>query len=255
VISLHGYADNPRLSELYTGWSGLADKEKFIVVYPYGTRSKQDPALSWNAGSCCGTALEKNIDDVEFIEKVIDQVKNDYKINEKKIFLSGFSNGGLMTYRFAAAKSEIIRSAAVVAGAIGGRKNNVVDWYMTPTPKGPVNVVMFHGKEDWLVPYLGGKSNAKSQSGVPEFTAFEKAVDFWRVSNGCKDHSQENNEFYLHDKYFDCINDTKVDSWTISSRNHEWTGGVLELLLHGSITGPKTTNEIWKFFVSVSPNL
>ena len=61
VIFLHGSQDNARLAEMYSGFSRLADKQDFVVVYPYGIHEKDFSPRAWNAEFCCGYAQEANI--------------------------------------------------------------------------------------------------------------------------------------------------------------------------------------------------
>ena len=74
---------------------------------------------SWNAGGCCGYAVEKNIDDVGYIREVIDIIVKKYKVDENRVYVTGWSDGGYMSFRLACELSDKIRAAAPFASAMG----------------------------------------------------------------------------------------------------------------------------------------
>ena len=75
VFVFHGGLGNPDNIEKTTGFSKKADSEGFIVVYPYGTGSFDKKLLTWNTWDCCGYADKKNINDVDFIQLVLEAGK------------------------------------------------------------------------------------------------------------------------------------------------------------------------------------
>jgi poly(3-hydroxybutyrate) depolymerase len=104
-----------RTQDRRSGWSRLADREGFIV-YPEGI-GILGFLQHWNAGHCCGKAVEDNWNDVAFIEAAIDGTCRQYAVDKRRIYMIGFSNGGMMTYRFAAERSSLLAAAASVSGA------------------------------------------------------------------------------------------------------------------------------------------
>ena len=123
VVVLHGGGGNAGNIEKLTGFSEKADKEGFIVVYPDGSGMFDRYLLTWNTGFCCGYALKNNIDDVGFIRTLIGYLQEKYAINPNMIYVTGISNGGMMSYRLGAELSDIVAAIAPVAGSIGGQSN------------------------------------------------------------------------------------------------------------------------------------
>jgi len=156
VIALHGLGDHPRLMEVYTGLSVKADNNNFIVVYPYGSQSKNDSRRSWNGLFCCGDGWRGESDDVGFLIALINQLKSEYAIDSRRIFMTGFSNGAMLTYRFAAEHPEILRAAAVVEGSMGGKATIDAPYKQIADPKYIVPLLVIHGKKDRVIPYRGG---------------------------------------------------------------------------------------------------
>ena len=118
VIALHGRGGNGWSMILLTrkGFNKLADKDGFIMVYPDGIE------LNWNDGRMDEEANDRahreNIDDVGFISALIDTMIKDYNINPKRVYVTGISNGAIMSYRLACELSHKITAIAPVDGNI-----------------------------------------------------------------------------------------------------------------------------------------
>jgi hypothetical protein len=95
VLNFHGLTSNPEQQVFFSGMNAKADAEGFILVYPAGVQS------SWNAGACCGAAIDQNIDDVGFVRALVAQLSATLCIDERRIYATGMSNGGFMSHRLA----------------------------------------------------------------------------------------------------------------------------------------------------------
>jgi poly(hydroxyalkanoate) depolymerase family esterase len=116
VLVLHGAVQGAANAESMSGMSAKADKEDFLVAYPTGT-SRFGLAPTWNAGACCGYAMTNKVDDVGFLRALIDRLEHDYTVDPKRIFVTGISNGGMMSYRLACELADRIAAIAPVEGA------------------------------------------------------------------------------------------------------------------------------------------
>jgi len=74
VLVLHGGGGNAANAEKITGFTENAKQEGFIVVYPEGTGRLKGKLLTWNAGPCCGYAMKHHVNDVGFINFIIDKL-------------------------------------------------------------------------------------------------------------------------------------------------------------------------------------
>jgi len=111
VLVLHGGGGNAEVTERMTGFSHKAAREGFIVVYPEGTGGFTRKLLTWNAGHCCGYAMEQKIDDVGFISVLLHKLIQEYPVDSARIYVTGMSNGGMMTHRLGIELSD--RFAAI----------------------------------------------------------------------------------------------------------------------------------------------
>ncbi|MEN8780988.1 MAG: PHB depolymerase family esterase, partial [Desulfobacterales bacterium] len=120
VVVIHGAFDTAEGMEKFSNFSRLADTENFIVMYPNGF-GIMGFLQHWNAGHCCGKAADDKLDDVGFVAAAIEDVDVRLKIDRDRIYMVGFSNGGMLVYRFAAERGELLAAIAPLAASIGGR--------------------------------------------------------------------------------------------------------------------------------------
>ena len=123
-----------------SGFNGVADQNGFVVVYPNGTgRWSGDILFTWNGGNCCGSAQEKNVDDVGFMRAIVTDLQTQFKIDPKRIYATDMSNGGILAQRLGCEAADLFAAIAPVAGTLN----------FTPcTPSRSVSVIEFHGTAD-----------------------------------------------------------------------------------------------------------
>lgn len=166
VLVLHGGGGNPRNAELMSGMSELADREGFLAVYPAGTGRFKRRLLTWNAGNCCGYAMEQGVDDTAFLAAVIERLVKEGRADPRRVFMTGMSNGAMMAQRFACERADLVAAIAPVAGQL-----NVGSC----RPSRSVSVLMIHGLKDEHAPYAGGEGKKmikpRADRSVPDSAA------------------------------------------------------------------------------------
>ena len=252
VVVLHGGGGNARNIEKVTGFSKKADEEGFIVIYPDGSGRFDRTLLTWNGGFCCGYALEHNIDDIGFIRALIEYLEETYTINQDMIYITGASNGGMMSYRLGAELSDIIASIGPVIASIGGKATEDSSLWVIPETAYPVSVIALNGMIDGRVPYNGGQSTVNDTRGAFSYLSVNESIAFWVTQNNCtaipmRNISQSGN--IIVDTYTNGDNGAEVVLYSIVNGGHAWPGGQ-----KGSEKGDEPTSEIsatdvmWDFF-------
>jgi polyhydroxybutyrate depolymerase len=252
VVVIHGAFDTANGMEKYSGFSALADQENFIVLYPNGM-GLFGLLQHWNAGHCCGKAADDNWDDVGFVAAAIEDVRHRLKIDSNRIYMVGFSNGGMLTYRFAAEKGDILAAAAPMAASIGGKPSTEAPEWHISRPVNPVAMIIFHGLADDDVPYEGGLS--RYRGGTRTYWSVEESVKFWVLNNGCQHKAASTylNEGGVHLKSWgDCRNNTEVVLLLIKGWGHVWPGRYFTSGLAPSdpLRDFDAAKIIWDFFKS-----
>jgi polyhydroxybutyrate depolymerase len=253
VVVIHGAFSTAGEMERQSGFSELADRDKFIVVYPNGAFGILGFLQHWNAGHCCGRAAEKNIDDVGFLDTVIADIEKRFNIDKHRIYTVGHSNGGMLVYRYAAERSEKVAAMAVVAASIGGRASEQDPVWIVPPPAHPVPLIAFHGKEDWNVPYNGGRSPEKG--GTREYFSVEQSIDFWVLNNKCREAPIRDtlyNGLVSRQIWTDQDNNSCVTLYSLEKWGHEWPGKYFTGSLgdDNPLKGFDAAEIIWQFFKS-----
>jgi polyhydroxybutyrate depolymerase len=150
LVALHGGGGDADFQADDSKYKLISKSEAagFIAVFPNGySRFPSGILATWNAGTCCGKAVDNKIDDVGFIREVIHRVERQARIDPKRIFATGMSNGAMMSWRLGCEAPEI-RAIAPVEGT-----DNTIG---TCAPSHPVAVIEFHAVDDDHVPLNGG---------------------------------------------------------------------------------------------------
>jgi polyhydroxybutyrate depolymerase len=128
-----------------------SDAAGFILVMPNGYQQ------SWNAGTCCGGASTEQLDDVALFRAIFAEVDGHLNVDHKRVFATGLSNGGYMSYRLACDAADLFAAVAPGAGAIGinsiGGGTNPTSDFTACNPSTHVSVLDIHGTADGLVSY------------------------------------------------------------------------------------------------------
>jgi polyhydroxybutyrate depolymerase len=250
VINLHGGGSNAAQQQKYSQMDTLADREHFIVVYPDGTGRMGMHV--WNAGTCCGAAAEKNIDDVAFIRSVIDDLGRRTPIDRKRIYATGMSNGAMMTYRLAAEASDLIAAAAPVAGAM-----ILVNFH----PKLPVPIMHMHSVDDPRALYNGGLGPPFPMTNSRVFhRPVEEQLAKWIAFNRCPKTATVQRKITgstttaTKDVYTPCATGATVVLWKLTGSGHVWPGSEGRPAMQRILGRPNTlinaNEEMWTFFKS-----
>ena len=244
VIALHGLGDNIN-NFSGVGFQVVADTAGFITVYPEALVDALTSSTAWNSGAgIAGFSLNANVDDVGFINALIDTVSTHYNIDQSRVYATGFSMGGFMSNRLACELNDRIASIASVAGTVGGT--------LTCTPGTEIPVCHFHGTADTQVGYgtPDGDQDNSFGSNVSDW------ISFWSANNGCGNVVLEGqfpntaNDGYTVDyvEYGGCTNSNRVVHYKVNGADHTW--------LPDNQNGSDIfyVVEIWKFFLGLSPN-
>lgn len=220
VLVLHGGGGNPSVVRYQSGMSEVADRGNFIVVYPAGTGSMfNDRFLYWNSGAKSKNKRQQTVNDVAFLAAVLDDVAKFFTIDTKRVYSTGISNGGQMSFRIG---SELYNRIAAIAPVEGHR----VPGEFFQGPPGPLPIIMFHGKQDPYIPYDGGSSPDTSNFEACAMKPAPEVAQIWAKHNGC---DLANPSVTKRDNAtstaYRCKPSGEVIFWSIDDGGHTWPGG------------------------------
>ena len=143
LFVFHGYGSSATNILYYSNFQGLAEQDGYILVYPQG--SLLNGVTHWNVG---GWTVGSTVDDVSFTEDIIDIIANEYYINTDRIYSTGMSNGGYMSYGLACNSTKFAAIASVTGSMTPEIDNNCA-------PDHPTPILQIHGLQDFTVLYTG----------------------------------------------------------------------------------------------------
>ena len=222
LVVLHGITATIDYEEQRDGLLRVAAQGQAVLVYPAGY------GRSWNAGVCCDPAMSNDVNDVGFIDRVIQQVAADPEVDPARISLVGFSNGGRMAYEVDCAQPGLVTSVIAILAVP-----------VTPCATStPVSLLAIATADDPEVPYAAGTGPGMG------LTAVTDVVAAWRGRDGCSDSTTTNSTAgqVVTAVWGDCRWGTQVELATYASGGHNWQWG--------DSTTPSMGRLIWSFSVA-----
>ena len=239
VLNLHGLGSNGAQQEKYGNFMPIADTANFIIAHPDGLKSAI--GTGWNNFGAPGTG----VDDLGFLAAMIDDISAKYSINKNRIYSTGMSNGGFMSYDLACFLSTRIAAIASVTGSM------IASHLKSCNINRPMPIMEIHGTADNVVSYPGN-------GGILASTNIDALVKFWVDFNKCAapviknlpDINTTDGSTVEHQVYNNGKNGTTVELYKVIGGGHAWPGSVV-----GGIAANQDFNackEIWRFFSKFS---
>jgi polyhydroxybutyrate depolymerase len=150
ILALHGGGGDPDQFASASGLARAANRAGFAVAFPAGTGRRGERLLTWNGGYCCGSAARKGVDDIGFLKAVIKDASDRFGVDGSGVYLTGMSNGSILSETFAAKNPGLVRAVAGVSGTMDTSRTRV---------QGKVPALIIHGTADTMVPYEGGQGD------------------------------------------------------------------------------------------------
>ena len=254
LLALHGGGGTHRgMVRLTKGrFNQLADRDGFFVVYPQGI------GKAWNdgRGEAISEAHRRMIDDVGFFRALIEYLVSKHEIDSDRVFVTGISNGGLMSFRLACSLSDRIRAIAPVTASIQPAILPLCG------SESAVSLAVLNGTEDPLVPYYGGQIRVfRQQRG--EVLSTDETIRIWLTKNRCTPKPKvtalpdltKDGTRVTKTEYNECGAGSKVVLYRIEGGGHTWPGGrqYLPVRLIGRTSRDiNACDEMWSFFQSLN---
>jgi polyhydroxybutyrate depolymerase len=174
VIALHG-GTRPA-SDIFerSAWPAVAMRHGFILVAPQGMNKQ------WNDGrkqTASGTV--SNADDVGFIVQLVAELVAKDRADRARIFVTGASNGGMMSLRLACDRADLVAGIAPTIAAMPEAMREACK------PTRPLPVMMIAGTADRLMTYDGSAARRFSKRPQDPISSIPETFAFWRRINGC----------------------------------------------------------------------
>lgn len=221
ILNFHGYGGTIDDYVNEANLRELVNTENIIVVYPQG--SCLDGVPHWNA-ALPELDNKSTVDDLGFVETLINQLSVDYNIDQERIYACGYSNGGMMAYALACYRSDLIAAIGSVSGVM-------LDTSGSCEPNRAIPLISLHGTDDYILPYFGDSN----------WTSVSEALNFWATNNNT-DSTPELTTVgnVARYQFLNGDNGSIVEHYKIFEGEHVW----FDLDFQGN----NTENLLWNFF-------
>jgi polyhydroxybutyrate depolymerase len=198
--------------ERETSLDERADVQHFFVVYPQGLRR------AWNIGECCYYAFTHGVSEIAFMTAMLDQLRATVTIDTSRVYVTGYSDGGTLSYLLACALPDRIAAAAAISATL-----------FDPLPScslpHPVPVMIVHGTGDHQIPYQGRPGGPASGRRPSLYHSVYDVTKFWLDRNRCYTMPEQVRTNRVIRVRYRCADSAEVLLYTILGGEHGWPGG------------------------------
>jgi polyhydroxybutyrate depolymerase len=252
IVVLHGGGGSAAFATRVYGWRELSQQTGCLIVFPQAqcenpaspAAVRENPRI-WNDGSTRSAVAHRNVDDIGYLSKVLDDLRSRYAVDSDRIYVTGFSNGASMTFRAGVELSDQITAIAPVSGHLCIRDSK---------PARPLSMLYIIGLEDPLNPFEGGPTRSP-WGALRQRPRVMESILAWVRLIGASEQPQllRDSNGVQWVRYGPGSGGTEVQLCTIAGQGHEWPGA--RRTLPSSISGPQTdklnaTQTIWEFFAN-----
>lgn len=254
VLFLHGAGGDPEVaSNPYFGWSEKADSEGFIVVYPGAKSDRSDDFGRWHYNVMYGKGVRGKTKDTAFLRTIIERMEGRYAIDSKRIFLTGFSLGGMMAHKAGLELSDKLAAIAPVSGLAGFATAGSTGDPQPCKPERPMSVIIVHGRADTTVPFDGGplRWTKEGERLVSARLYAPYAARYWAAANGCSETPKTEKSAggtVVRETWSGGVDGTEVSLCVVANCGHAWPGGVDPYSKTQQTMEISATDVIWEFF-------
>lgn len=225
LIVLHGGGGTGQKMQRFLGFDSYADERGFYVAYPDSYQPPGEPGtFHWNDGR--GTEKTSGIDDVKFLVEMIAEIGRRVPLEASRVYATGASNGGMMTYRLGCETENVFAGIAPVIA------NIPEPIFESCNPSVPLNFLAVNGSADPLIPLEGGSVCEGIRVGCAGgwVASQPESVGLFAVANGCDPAPQsvtlpvevEDGTFAEQQIYANCAGGAQVVAYIVHNGGHTW---------------------------------
>ena len=209
IIQMHGMNQDANYQQNAAKWDEIADTARFVVVFPNGENK------AWDISG------DK---DINFLKEIINKMYEKYGIDKKRVYVSGFSMGGMMSYHAANKMGDQIAAIAPVSG--GGSPNS---------PKRSMPIMHTHGTTDDVVNYNSTVNTLKSWVSTQNCSSASQKIKPYPANRSGSAASLE--------IWSGCNDGVEVRLMTIEGKGHWYSMDLASV---------NTSDDIWNFVKNYS---
>ena len=236
VVILHGGMGSAEQMRTTSGFDAVARTEGFMAVYAQGTDFGAG-RRAWNTGHLLRRQV-RDADDIAYLDALV----RDHGANPARIFMTGGSNGGMMTYVYAVARAERLAGIAPVVASM---------FTFEKSPAVPLPILIINGAKDNEVPLAGGMSEnplVRNAQSTP-YKPVREVVDFWVKANKSTPEGKSTTRGSVTTTTYPAQEGGAVTEFVVDSEGgHGWPGTRSRREENAPIASFKGAERVWEFF-------
>lgn len=240
VLALHGGQGSAKVMQANSGFDQVARKNDFMVVYPQGTDFGNN-RHAWNTGFLLRRQVQ-NANDIAYLDALIDKLIADHGADPSRVYMTGGSNGGMMTFVYAVARTDRLAAVAPVVASM---------FTFDSKPTSPLPILIINGAKDDEVPIEGGMSrNPLVRRGQEApYKSIDQVVEFWIQVNKSQSPPTIVKEGTLTNTSYASSSDGAPTELIVDSiGGHGWPGSRARRENATPITAFSGAEKVWDFF-------
>jgi len=240
ILALHGGQGSAEVMRNNSRFDSIARTNGVMVVYPEGTDFGED-RHAWNTGYLLRRQV-RDADDIAYFDTLIDKLIGEHGADPRRIYMTGASNGGMMTYVYAVKRPERLAAIAPVVASM---------FTFETKPAVPLPILIINGAKDEEVPLEGGFSRNPlvSRSQEAPYKPLEEVVKFWVEVNHSQPQPQVTTKGTVTTSTYAATGTGAATEFIVDSAGgHGWPGSRVRRGGQKPITSFDGAERIWQFF-------
>ena len=240
VLALHGGQGSAQVMRANSGFDAVARSKGFMVVYPEGT-DFGNQRHAWNTGFLLRRQV-RDADDIAYLDTLIDRLIAEHGADPKRIYMTGGSNGGMMTYVYGVERPGKLAAIAPVVASM---------FTFDKKPTVPLPILMINGAKDQEVPIEGGMSKNPLVSRAQEapYKPIQEVLDFWVQVNQSQKKGETITRGTVTSTVHAATDEGAATELIVDSMGaHGWPGSRNRREGNGPISSFSGAERVWEFF-------
>ena len=240
VIALHGGQGSAEIMRANSGFDPVAKANGFMVVYGEGT-DFGNRRHAWNTGYLLRRQV-RDADDIAYLDTLIDKLVKEHDGDPHRVYMTGGSNGGMMTFVYAVARGDRLAAVAPVVASM---------FTFDKQPAAPVPILMINGAKDEEVPLEGGMSRNPlvSRAQNAPFKPLQEVVEYWVEANKSRAPGRVDSRGTVTTTTYSATEDGAATEFVLDSAGaHGWPGSKPRRVGSTPISSFSGAERVWQFF-------
>lgn len=240
IIALHGGQGSAEIMRGNSGFDPVAKANGFMVVYGEGTDFGGN-RHAWNTGFLLRRQV-RDADDIAYLDTLIDKLISEHDADPTRIYMTGGSNGGMMTFVYAVARSERLAAVAPVVASM---------FTFDKKPSAPLPILIINGAKDEEVPIEGGMSRNPLVSRAQDapYKPLKEVVQFWVETNKSQSPADIIEKGSVTTSVYSTVTGGAVTEFVVDAEGgHGWPGSRSRRDGNAPIKSFSGAERVWEFF-------